>query len=89
MIQGQPIRSLSVSRRWLQRLCLIRLANYSGVILVDMPRLAKEDGAVCLRLLRDCAADDIRHPDVLGFTKSSDPVIVRHRLAPLRQRLPE
>ena len=69
---------------------LIRLANYSGVILVDMPRLAKDDGAVCLRLLRDCAADDIRHPDVLGFTKSGlIEIIVRHRLAPLRQRLPE
>lgn len=69
---------------------LIRLACYSGVIIVDMPRLSKEQGASCLRLLRACAADDIRHPDVLGFTKSGlIEIIVRHHLAPLRQRLPQ
>ena len=69
---------------------LIRLASYSGVIVVDMPRLPRDVAGSCLRLLRAYAANDIRHPDVLGFTKSGlIEIIVRHRLAPLIDRLPK
>ena len=67
---------------------IIRLASYSGVIVIDMPRLAFKDMAVILDEMRDLAQNDIRHPDILGVSRAGlIEMIVRHRLAPLSARL--
>lgn len=67
---------------------LIRLASYSGVIVVDMPRLAYKDMAPVIDVMREAAADDVRHPDVLGISRAGlIELVVRHRLAPLASRL--
>lgn len=66
----------------------IRLASYSGVVVVDMPRLGMADMAKILELLRIEAAKDIRHPDVLGVSRAGlIEIVVRHRLSPLKDRL--
>ena len=67
---------------------LIRLASYSGVILVDMPRLGIQDMAGILEVMRQEAQKDIRHPDVLGVSRAGlIEIVVRHRLSPLKERL--
>ena len=67
---------------------LIRLASYSGVILVDMPRLGTQDMAGILEMMRQEAQKDIRHPDVLGVSRAGlIEIVVRHRLSPLIERL--
>ena len=67
---------------------IIRLASYSGVIVIDMPRLAFKDMAAILDEMRDLAQNDIRHPDILGVSRAGlIEMIVRHRLAPLSARL--
>ena len=67
---------------------LIRLNSYSGVIVVDMPRLAFKDMAPVIEVMRDAARHDMRHPDVLGISRAGlIELVVRHRLAPLANRL--
>ena len=67
---------------------LIRLASYSGVIVVDMPRLAFRDMTPILAKMRELAQDDSRHPDVLGISRAGlIEIVVRHQLAPLAERL--
>lgn len=67
---------------------LIRLASYSGVIVIDMPRLAFRDMAPILDEMRRLSFYDSRHPDVLGLSRAGlIELVVRHRLAPLSSRL--
>lgn len=66
----------------------IRLASYSGVIVVDMPRLGMKDMGGILDIMRKAAARDIRNPDVLGVSRAGlIEIVVRHRLSPLAERL--
>ena len=66
----------------------IRLACYSGVIMVDMPRLGMKDMGAILSIMRKAAARDIRNPDVLGVSRAGlIEIVVRHRLSPLAERL--
>ena len=67
---------------------LLRLASYSGVVVIDMPRLAFKDMAAILEDMRALAQDDMRHPDILGVSRAGlIEIIIRHRLAPLSSRL--
>ena len=66
----------------------IRLASYSGVIVVDMPRLGMKDMGAIVEMMREAAARDIRNPDVLGVSRAGlIEIVVRHRLSPLAERL--
>ena len=66
----------------------IRLACYSGIIIVDMPRMGTKDIAEVLEVMRSCAANDMRHPDVLGVSRAGlIEIVVRHRLAYLGDRV--
>ena len=69
-------------------MALIRLYALSGVIIVDLPRLKPSVMANCLDQFRKLAQKDIRHPDILGVTRAGlIEIVVRHRLAPLQDRL--
>lgn len=66
----------------------IRLACYSGIIIVDMPRMGTKDIAEVLEVMRSCATKDMRHPDVLGVSRAGlIEIVVRHRLAYLGDRV--
>ena len=67
---------------------LIRLAHYSGVIVIDMPRLGFSDMTAILAEMRHHATRDIRHPDVLGVSRAGlIEIVVRHRLSRLSERM--
>ncbi|MGC6530393.1 MAG: ribonuclease E/G [Candidatus Puniceispirillaceae bacterium] len=69
-------------------MAMIRLYALSGVIIVDLPRLKPSVMANCLDQFRKLAQKDIRHPDILGVTRAGlIEIVVRHRLAPLHDRL--
>ena len=64
----------------------IRLRRLSGLILLDMPRLQKRPQQRCLDLLRSFAAEDPRHPEILGLGPAGlIEMTVRRQRCPLDQ----
>ena len=67
---------------------IIRLASYSGVVVVDMPRLRPDDMAEIVSDMRQAALDDSRNPEVLGVSRAGlVEVVIRHRYSLLKDRL--
>ncbi|MGC6516503.1 MAG: ribonuclease E/G [Candidatus Puniceispirillaceae bacterium] len=67
---------------------VIRLASYSGVIVIDLPRLGIAHKQEIVDEVRECAIKDSRHPDILGFSRAGLlEVVVRHRLSLLKDRV--
>jgi ribonuclease G len=64
----------------------VRLRRLSGLILLDMPRLQKRPQQRCLDLLRRFAAEDPRHPEILGVGPAGlIEMTVRRQRRPLDQ----
>ena len=64
----------------------VRLRRLSGLILLDMPRLQKRPQQRCLDLLWRFAADDPRHPEILGLGPAGlIEMTVRRQRRPLDQ----
>lgn len=64
----------------------LRLRRLSGLILLDMPRLQKRPQQRCLDLLRRVAAEDPRHPEILGLGPAGlIEMTVRRQRRPLDQ----
>lgn len=75
----------SVAKQIMQ---ILRLGCYSGVVVIDMPRLRHDDMADILTILRQAAKADQRHPEVLGLSRAGlIELKIRHRDSLLQDRL--
>ena len=67
---------------------ILRLGCYSGVVVIDMPRLRPDDMAEIVKIMRQKALADQRHPDVLGVSRAGlIELRIRHRETLLASRL--
>ena len=63
----------------------LRLRQYAGVILLDLPRMSRAGRAAAYAWLSELAEHDPRHPDILGFGPAGLMELrIRHARTPLR-----